>query len=170
MQPHRQPDGLRFLENLAYLVPGYQGYRQRSRRREEDAQLRARVVRELRELLQAVDALHDQWAVDATDAACEQVYYRRLRLEAIAESLRCAPYRARGFFESELVPESALEQILEADLLVLEDLSDARHCLEEIGLQATAPRDLASFFAPLDLQCDHLEGHLIMREKLLASV
>ncbi|MBM3317077.1 MAG: hypothetical protein FJY75_04410, partial [Candidatus Eisenbacteria bacterium] len=45
------PSGLRFLENLAYLVPGYQGYKERGRRREEDSRLRARVYRRLLQLL-----------------------------------------------------------------------------------------------------------------------
>jgi hypothetical protein len=170
MQPQRQPDGLRFLENLAYLVPGYAGYRQRSRRREEDAQLRARVVRELRQLIQHLDALHDQWVIAATEVACEQAYYRRLRFEAIGESLRCAPYRARRFFEHDIVPETALEKLLEADLLVLEDLAEARTCAELCHTHSSAPRDLAVFFEPLDRQCDRLEGHLIMREKILASL
>lgn len=170
MQPQKQSDGLRFLENLAYLIPGYAGYRQRSRRREEDALLRARVVRELRGLVQHLDALHDQWIIGGKEAACEQAYYRRLCLEAVSESMRCAPYRARRFFEDNIVCEGAIEQLLEADLLVLEDLAEALSCIELCSAQTSAPRDLAAFFRPLDTQCDRLEGHLIMREKILASI
>ncbi len=41
--------GHRFLKNLAYLVPGYRGYKDKSLRREEDARLRNRVLGKLAE-------------------------------------------------------------------------------------------------------------------------
>ena len=44
------PPGTRFLENLAYLVPSYQGYKNRDTRREEDSRLRGRILVKLRTL------------------------------------------------------------------------------------------------------------------------
>ena len=57
----RRSSGLRFLENLAYLVPGYHGYKQPALRQEEDARLRTRVHRKLLHLpnsMQVVSCHH----------------------------------------------------------------------------------------------------------------
>ena len=39
--PGGSASGTRFLENLAYLVPGYRGYKEKELRREEDARCAA---------------------------------------------------------------------------------------------------------------------------------
>lgn len=169
MPAQSQPNGFRFLENLAYLVPGYQGYKRRSGRREEDARLRARVVSEVQHLMRRLEALRGIWSENGSEIAAEQIDHRRLRLEAIAESLRCAPYRARAFFEREPLAELMLDQLLEADLLILQDLDDARSLLPD-GVDVTAPQNLAEFFGPFDESCGLLERHLIIREKTLATV
>lgn len=169
MQPQRQASGLRFLENLAYLVPGYQGYKRHSTRREEDALLRARVVREIRQVMRLLDALRQHWNAHLGELVSEQFQHRGARLEAVAETLRSAPYRAQTFFDADIVNAGTLEKILEADLLVLADLQDAAAAIEAGWSRHAPPKNMAAFFAPLDEGCTRLEGHLIMREKLLAS-
>ncbi len=173
MVPARRPSGLRFLENLAYLVPTYEGYRLPERRREEDSRLRALVFDKLLRLEQACEQIHERWAEDESGGALEpldQLERRKQRLRTIAEAVRYSPYASTGFFASEQVAVQQIERILEADLLILEDLDHAEAYFERCCLTVTtAPRTTRSFFRAVDEHLGQLESHLIMREKILAS-
>jgi signal transduction histidine kinase len=172
MNPTSQrSSGIRFLENLAYLVPGYQGYKQLGLRQEEDARLRARVHRRLIQVLQVLEEVRARWLGDPRDGQLTLLEQRRLRVQTIADSVRYSPYGFRGFFSLEPVPEPTLEKLLEADLLILEDLDGLQGHLEQNADAVTpAPRTARAFFRVVDENLGRLERHLIMREKVLASV
>jgi hypothetical protein len=166
----RRSSGLRFLENLAYLVPGYEGYRSRERRQEEDARLRSRVNRKLMHLLSALESIHDRWSADPWDTHMDEIDQRRVQLQTIVDTVKSPPHGYAVFFSAELLEEELLERLLESDLLVLQDLEDTEEYLEAKGASvSTAPRTVRSFFRKLDEILDTLERHLIMREKILAS-
>jgi hypothetical protein len=170
MDPVRRPSGLRFLENLAYLVPGYEGYKLRERRREEDSRLRALVYDRLLRMRQALEQIHERWAEEEAGAQLEQLGCRVQRLQTISEAVRYSPYVSTVFFTSDILAEGQIERILEADLLILEDLDGAEDYLERCCLTVTtAPRTAKSFFRAVDEDLGRLERHLIMREKILAS-
>lgn len=170
MDARQETSGLRFLENLAYLVPGYRGYKCRDRRQEEDSRLRARVCEELLGMIEFLDQIRQRWAVENSNAAAEELGRRRLRLQTIVDAVRYAPYGFRDFFHHEILEEHVLEQVLETDLLILEDLSAAQGHLVQRGRTLTcAPRTTRAFFRHLDERLARLESHLIMREKILAS-
>ncbi len=170
MDSERRPSGLRFLENLAYLVPGYEGYKARDRRQEEDSRLRATVYEKLQCMQRALEQIHERWSQEDAGAQLEQLERRALRLRTIAEAVRYAPYAFKGFFASDTLDEQIIERILEADLLILEDLQEAEDYLERCCLSiTTAPRTAKGFFRAVDHDLGRLESHLIMREKTLAS-
>jgi hypothetical protein len=169
MQPQQQPNGLRFLENLAYLVPGYQGYKRKNLRREEDSLFRARVVREVQQILRLLAELHERWVSEPDNPLFEQLLHRKLRLDAISESVRCGPYRSRRFFHTNIVRENMLDRILEADLLILEALSEVLAHMQDHWAFPSAPRNSAEFFDTFDAALIRLESHVIMREKTLAT-
>ena len=77
MRAPQRPSGLRFLENLAYLVPGYCGYKQWELRREEDSRLRARVFRRIQHLLKQLCSLRDRWEQHADDLFLDELTQRR---------------------------------------------------------------------------------------------
>lgn len=170
MDSVRRPSGLRFLENLAYLVPGYEGYKLRERRQEEDSRLRALVYDRLLRFRQALAQIHERWTEDEASAQLEQLERRQSRLQTISEAVRYAPYTSRAFFTRDTLEVQQIEQILETDLLILEDLNGSEEYLERACLSVTpAPRTARAFFRVLDEELGRLERHLIMREKVIAS-
>jgi hypothetical protein len=169
MKPQR-PSGLRFLDNLAYLVPGYKGYKQRELRYEEDSRLRAYVQGQVLEMLQALDQIHERWSAEDWGNHMDHLNQRRMRLQTIAESMCRSPNGFTGFFTSETLDEPLLEQILAADLQIREDLEATVEFLgEQHGAVTTAPRTSRSFFRVLDEGVGRLERHLISRERILAA-
>lgn len=169
MRAPQRPSGLRFLENLAYLVPGYCGYKQWELRREEDSRLRARVFRRIQHLLKQLCSLRDRWEQHADDLFLDELTQRRQQLDALADSIRFAPGEKCCFFAVAMVREETLERILETDLLIFQDLEES---LDQVvlGLEAsTAPRTLQAFLRGLDEKLSRLEHHLIMRERVLAG-
>jgi len=161
--------GTRFLENLAYLVPGYSGYKGIGSRREEDSRLRSRVLAKLsliRDLLEErIGCLSEQ----SLDSAVEALEQRLRRVEGVADAVRYAPYGFSGFFEATRVREETLERILETDLLLFQDLDDA---VERIRGTAFPPRTrtaMTSFLDSLDQDVERIEVHLVMRDKILGD-
>ena len=80
MDAAKRPSGLRFLENLAYLVPGYQGYKRRALRQDEDARLRVRVHHQLIQMLDSLDSIRERWEAEEWGAHMDHLSQRRLRL------------------------------------------------------------------------------------------
>jgi hypothetical protein len=169
MNAPQRPSGLRFLENLAYLVPGYQGYKQRGQRREEDSRLRARVYRRLLQLLDQLSELARGWTGSAAPEFLDALAERRQQLLALSDAVRFSPGETCRFFLAEEVRESTLEKVLEADLLIFADLDDAADQLDLARRSSTAPRTLRAFLRVFDEKLQHLEQHLILRERALAG-
>jgi len=165
-----RPVGSRFLENLAHLVPGYQGYRDRDCRREEDSRLRARLLQRLASLRGTLAEFTDATGAELTWRCAEILDRRACRLEGIADAIRYAPYGFSGFFDAGAVREDALERILEADLVLFDDLDMVERAIDRISIH---PRPNARFrdaVAEIDERIECLERHLIMRDKLLGDV
>jgi len=169
MQASPRPNGLRFLENLAYLVPGYHAYRQPALRREEDSRLRARVNEQIRQMLELLEAVHNHWHPHGSAAHLDELDRQRLRLMTISTAVRQGPYDHWSFFETNALREGTIERILEADLLILQDLEES---LEHVGAGQSigSARTAGVFLRDLTDKLDQLEQHLIMRERVLASV
>ena len=78
--------GDRFLANLAYLVPGYRGYKEKGLRRQEDARLRSRVMTRLGDvktlLVNRLDTLQEV----NLEAAAIQLAARITRIEKISSN------------------------------------------------------------------------------------
>lgn len=161
--------GLRFLENLAYLVPSYNGYRQRGTRREEDSRLRARVLDGLGDIRgEAANLMNDlaeSWSVERL----AEVDRRVRKLDDLADAIRYAPYGFSGFFDAATVREESLEWILEADLLIFDDIDR----LERLFCSARETRGASGFqhfIESLDQSTRYLEEHLVLRDKALGDV
>lgn len=166
----RRSSGLRFLENLAYLVPGYEGYRDPARRQEEDSRLRGRVNRKLLHLLSALESIHDRWSSEPWDTHMDLLDQRRIELQTIVDTVKSPPHAYAMFFSAPRLEEDLLERLLESDLLILQDLDETEAYLDSRGnTVSTAPRTVRSFLRTLDEHLESLERHLIMREKILAS-
>lgn len=170
MPTESRPAGSRFLENLAYLVPGYQGYKDPSNRREEDSRLRtlvlARIAAVRERLASRIGAAE---ALDASPTLIDGFEDRCHRLEGVAEAVRYAPYGFSGFFDALDVREDSLERVLEADLLLFQDLDLLETFLTRPSLPVRPGPRRAAFLRQLDEGIDTLERHLVLRDKILGD-
>ena len=169
MDPEVQPMRSRFLENLAYLVPGYQGYKEKERRREEDSRFRGLLLRRLTGIRGSIIDLLAKLAEGPHDAEVDEVEARAKTLDSLADAIRYAPYGFSGFFDAAEVAEEKLDRILEVDLLLFEDL----HTIEEILLRNEPVSMRRSAFQgyldQLDEAILRFEHHLIQRDKALGD-
>lgn len=161
--------GSRFLENLAYLVPGYRGYKERELRREEDARLRSRVLAKIREISGLLEARLHRLTEGALDPAAEVLEQRILRLGALADAVRFAPYGFSGFFDAETVREETLERILEQDLLLFQDMDDVSEAIRGTPFPPRTRAGFAAFFDSVQQGIDRIENRLVLRDKLLGD-
>ena len=161
--------GSRFLENLAYLVPGYRGYKEKELRREEDARLRGRVLAKLQLIRGLLEERIGRLAEQSLDSGVEQLERRLRRVEGVADAVRYAPYGFSGFFDAEQVREETLEQLLETDLLLFQDLDDAVERLRGAPFPPRTRSALAAYVQDLDADLDRTEARLVARDKILGD-
>jgi hypothetical protein len=161
------PD-IRFLQNLAYLVPGYRAYRDASLRRGEDSRLRARLLAAVKELCDDILALHAAWEDQEVEGRWLGMLAEGAKsLRSLGEDIRYVPSQAGAFFLQPSLPTDVIDELLEADLLLLEDL--ARLCATVSGLPGTPPRRKGMRKLLEGLQCEvqDFAGHLVHRDGVL---
>lgn len=169
MSAPQKSSGQQFLENMAYIVPSFEGYKHRQLRKEEDSRFRVRVHRRLLQQLQMLEDISQRWSKQTWGDHIDALGERSRQLQSVADAVRYSPYSSAEFFDFEDVPSQILDNILEADLLILEAIGASQEFIEKSSAVSTAPRTTKSFLRSLDKRIDCLERLLLMREKLLAS-
>lgn len=159
---------LRFLQNLAYLVPGYRGYQDAALRRGEDSRLRARVLAAAKALRAEIDGVRGRWeAVDVEARWLQSLNTCDQDLARLSEDLRYCPPQAEGFFLQPGLPTETLEELLGADLVLLEDLENVSLAIE--ALPETPPRrkGMRKMLDDLQGSVRNLSAHLVHRDGIL---
>jgi hypothetical protein len=169
-RPMSRTSGSRFLENLAHLVPGYAGYRVREQRREEDSRFRARILDRLGSIRGILTGANDNFSADPASGCGEMVDRRALRLEGISDAIRYAPYGFSGFFDAPTIREDSLDRILEADLLLFEDLDLIERGCDALSISHRMSARFRERICEIDQRIDQFERHLVMRDKLLGDI
>jgi hypothetical protein len=159
---------LRFLQNLAYLVPGYRAYRDVTLRRGEDSRMRARVLAGIKATRDRVRSLQDQWLTQEVDQRwIDPLNDADKNLTRLAEELRyCCP-RAESFFAAPELASGWIDEILEVDLLVLGDLESLGRAV--CALPETPPRrkGMRALLEGLTGRISDLSTHLVWRDGVL---
>jgi hypothetical protein len=168
--PEPAAAGSRFLENLAYLVPGYRGYKEKESRREEDSRLRGRVLAKLHVIRSLLEDRIARSAEQSLDAAARAMEQRLHRVESVADAVRYAPYGFSGFFDASLVREETLERLLETDLLLFQDLDEAVERLRGTPFPPRSKGALTSLLESVDADIRRIETRLVTRDKVLADL
>ena len=164
------PATIRFLQNLAYLVPGSRAYRDVALRRGEDSRLRARLLASLKAARDHLDEIRSQWEASATEAR----WIRRLeviqdRLRGLCEDLRFGPPQAEPFFRARSLPPERIDEILEADLLLLEDLERLHDALDRLPEDPPKRRGMRRMLDAVEQPLEAFAAHLVHRDRVLAS-
>jgi hypothetical protein len=167
--PGGSAGGIRFLENLAYLVPGYRGYKERELRREEDARLRGRVLAKLQIVKALIEDRLGRLSEQSLDSGAEALDRRLRRLEGVSDAVRYAPYGFSGFFDAEKVREETLEKILETDLLLFQDLDETVERLRGATFPPRTKSGFTAFLTDLDADIERIEARLVARDKILGD-
>jgi hypothetical protein len=167
--PGRNDGGTRFLRNLAYLVPGYRGYKEKDLRREEDARLRSRVIGHLGEIREILHQRVERLRELSLESAERHLDARHARVEGLIRAVRFAPYGFAGFFDAGEIREETLEMILEIDLLLFQDLDDATEMLRGAPFPPSTETVFGRYFGTIDHALDRIEHRLVARDKLLGS-
>ena len=169
-KPKEKPGaGARFLANLAYLVPGYQGYKFCESRQEEDARLRHRVLSHIAELRDLLAARRETLIEVSLDGAADLVQKRMDRLDRLNATVRYAPYGFAGFFDARDVSEEFLERLLELDLLLFQDLDDTVEQIRGTPFPPSSRTGFDRFFTGVDAGIERIERRLVTRDKLLGN-
>jgi len=169
-RPKERPgSGDRFLANLAYLVPGYQGYKEPTMRQDEDARLRTRILDNLGELTERLTERAAVLERLSLTAAGEHLEQRLKRLARIEKAVRFSPLGFTQFFERESIPESCIEKILETDLMLFHEFDEAMEHVRGTPFPPSSKRGFLRFFTSLDAAIDRIERGLVSRDRVLAS-
>jgi two-component sensor histidine kinase len=167
--PGGSTGGTRFLENLAYLVPGYRGYKEKDLRREEDARLRGRVLAKLQMVKALLEERLGRLSEQSLDSGAEALGRRLRRVEGVADAVRYAPYGFSGFFDAEEIREETLEKILETDLLLFQDLDETVERLRGATFPPRTKTTFTAFLNELDADIERIETRLVARDKILGD-
>jgi hypothetical protein len=152
------------------MVPGYRGYRDRELRRDEDSRLRAHLLQRLSSIRESLSDLITAAGAELSDGCGEILDRKAARLDGVADAIRYAPYGFSGFFDAIEIREDALDRILEADLLLFDDLDAIERAVDRIPIRPRATSRFRVAVLEIDERIENLERHLITRDKLLGDV
>jgi hypothetical protein len=159
---------LRFLKNLAYLVPGYRAYQDASLRRGEDSRLRARLLAALKSLREGIQEVRDRWEdIEADPRWLGRLDHCDKDLIRLSEDLRYCSPRADAFFLQPTLPTEVLEEILEADLLLLEDLERVAQALDSLPQVPPRRKGMRRLLDELQGAVQNLGVHFMLRDNIL---
>ncbi|MBU1700698.1 MAG: hypothetical protein KJ970_07345 [Candidatus Eisenbacteria bacterium] len=159
---------LRFLQNLAYLVPGYRAYRDVTLRRGEDSRMRARVLAGIKAARDRVRILQDLWETEDVDPRWIQpLIDADKNLTRLAEELRyCCP-RAENFFLAPSLSSEWVDEILEVDLLLLEDLESLGRTVYALPESPPRRKGMKAMLDSITCPISNLSTHLVWRDGVL---
>ena len=169
-RPKEQPgSGQRFIQNLAYLAPGYLGYKTPALRQDEDARLRNRVLgylSDLVDLLKERETVLERLSLEAARAKLQQ---ELKRLERVEKSIRFSPLGFTDFFEQQDLSEACIEKILEKDLILFQDFDETLEMVRGTPFPPPTKKRFANFFQSLASAIERIENGLLSRDRAISN-
>ncbi|MBD3160929.1 MAG: hypothetical protein GF346_02080 [Candidatus Eisenbacteria bacterium] len=163
-----RPSGLRFLQNLSYLVSTAVGYKDPARRRNEDARFRYQLLRRIEVIRGSLDGLAERAAEEEARALLEQAAAVQRLLDRSVAAVRYRPAGSAAPFARVVLDDSRLDAILEIDLILFEDLERIEAWAHRQGLAATQSAP-AIRLETLEAAIEQFEEHLLERDRLLGE-
>jgi hypothetical protein len=165
MEPilNRARAGQNALEQIVDSIPGFQGYRDKERRRDADRLQREHLASRLEELRRGLDSLALAASRSGALTAINDIETARKRLDKVVARIRYADRGYSGFFDPIKVDEAVLDRVYQTDLSLLAGVDAARSAVPAAG---DKPEGLGALLAALD----GLEARLGEREAVLSGI
>ncbi|MDD5317775.1 MAG: hypothetical protein PHF51_03520 [Candidatus ainarchaeum sp.] len=124
--PGREPldaakGGMRALEQLEAMIPGFSGYKEKELRREADRLLRDALVSELEETSSAIDDAYGDITSAKIASAYPAMNTAAAMMDRIIGRVQSDDYGYAGFFDAVKVKEAELDSLYAFDKALFDD-------------------------------------------------
>jgi len=148
--------GQNALEQIANMVPGFKGYREKELRRDADRIGREHLATRLEECKKPLNDASAAVSRSGDLSAINDIETARKRLDKLVARIRFADRGYAGFFDTVKVDEAALARVYEFDLALVEGVDAVR----------ASSGDAKAMTARID----EIDARLADREKVLSGI
>ncbi len=120
------------LEELADIIPGYKGYKEKEMRREADRLLRQTLVRRLEEQWQHLPDLEKKMLSRGKISYLDEVETVVNRLQTLVDKVKGATTGYSGLFDAVRVKEKELDALYDFDLGLLKRVGDLKAAMAQL--------------------------------------
>jgi len=155
------------LEDLASIIPGYKGYKQKEQRREADKLLREHVARKYGEQLERLNRLQYDLTAHGRLASILTLERAVMKLQLLIDRLKTASYGYAGLFDAIKVDEAALDKLYEFDQSMLEGVGQVAALLDKLAEAAPAEASTSAEANDLVTTLERLNSTFGQRQDVL---
>ena len=155
------------LEDLASIIPGYKGYKQKEQRREADKLLREHVARKYGEQLERLNRLQYDLTAHGRLASILTLERAVMKLQLLIDRLKTASYGYAGLFDAIKVDEAALDKLYEFDQSMLEGVGQVAALLDKLAEAAQAEASTSAEANDLVTTLERLNSTFGQRQNVL---
>jgi hypothetical protein len=155
------------LEDLASIIPGYKGYKQKEQRREADKLLREHVARKYGEQLERLNRLQYDLTAHGRLASILTLERAVMKLQLLIDRLKTASYGYAGLFDAIKVDEAALDRLYEFDQSMLEGVGQVAALLDKLAEAAQAEASTSAEANDLVTTLERLNSTFGQRQDVL---
>lgn len=112
------------VQELATIIPGFSGYYEMERRREEDKLLRDYLFRKIEEIEKAVNNKIKEITKSGEMKNLDRYSSTAKNIERIKDSVKYTSYGYKGFFDIVNIDEEILEDILNIDIDMIRKIGE----------------------------------------------
>lgn len=160
------------LGRLASKIPGFDGYMERSRRREADQLLRQSIASRLEESRLKLSGVHQELSRDIIKAIdyAEDLGRADTRLMGLIGKIKDAPQGYAGFFDAVKVKEDDLARIYSFDESMLAYADQIETDIAELEQAVLEDGDLAASIRALDTSLKDANSSFNSRHEIVAGI
>ena len=165
--PSSQAESRNVIESIVRSIPGFKGYFEREDRRESDRLARTWIV----DQLQKCKSVLNDWQQSLVDSGqldlltpCERF---RSRLDLLQSRVKGAMRGYSGFFDFVKINEAELDQVYQADLVLMGDVTGLLETSEQLLAAGAKAQDILTKLAQ---QLDELNRGFDKRNERLEGM
>ncbi len=155
------------LEDLASIIPGYKGYKQKEQRREADKLLRLYVARQYEEQLGRLNRVQYDLTMNGRLASIVTLERASTKLQLLIDRLKTASYGYAGLFDAVKVDEAALDKLYDFDQAMLDGVSQVAALLDKLAEAARVEASTAAEAGDLIAALETLNNTFTQRQDVL---